>query len=137
MKDLVNEGRHLQDNFKDRLVKEDPMVSSAITAPSKADLHYKINHPVLTLLGVDSDKSAFTSLRASKTSMTITFGFKSQVTDIELLKRDASKISRTLCEMWDNYNTDHRPGKPTAVYSQELKKDVIIVPVSVSHWTGD
>ena len=30
MKDLVNEGRHLQDNFKDKLVKEDPMAGSVI-----------------------------------------------------------------------------------------------------------
>ena len=36
MKDLVNEGRHLQDNFKEKLVKEDPMMSPSITAPSKA-----------------------------------------------------------------------------------------------------
>lgn len=137
MKDLVNEGRHLQDNFKDRLVKENPMTSPAISAPSKADAHYKINHPVLTLLSVDSDRSGFTSLRASKTSMTMTFGFKSQVDNIESLKMDARKIAKTICEMLDNYNTDHRPGTPLAVYNQDIKRDVIVVPITVSHWTGD
>ena len=137
MKDLVNEGRNLQDNFKEKLVKENPMESPSITGPSKLDTHYKINHPVLTLLSIDRDKSGFTSLRASKTSMTITFGLKSQVTDLESLKRDASKIARTVCEMWDNYNTDHRPGTPLTVYNADLKRDVIQVPITVSHWTGD
>lgn len=137
MKDLVNEGRHLQDNFKEKLVKEDPMMSPTITAPSKADVHYKINHPVLTLLGIDRDKSGFSSLRASKTSMTMTFGMKSQVDNIESLKMDARKIARNICEMLDNYNTDHRPGTPLAVYNPDIKRDVIVVPITVSHWTGD
>ena len=137
MTDLVNEGRNLQDNFKNKLVEENPMMSPSITAPSKADVHYKINHPVLTLLGIDRDKSGFSSVRASKTSMTMTFGLKSQVDDIESLKMDARKIARTVCEMLDNYNTDHRPGTPLAVYNSDLKKDVIVVPISVSHWTGD
>lgn len=30
MKDLVNEGRHLQDNFKEKLAKEDSMVGSVV-----------------------------------------------------------------------------------------------------------
>lgn len=30
MKDLVNEGRHLQDNFKDKLAKEDSMSGSVV-----------------------------------------------------------------------------------------------------------
>ena len=137
MKDLVNEGRNLQDNFKNKLVKEDPMMSPVITAPSKADVHYKINHPVLTLLGIDHDKSGFSSLRASKTSMTMTFGLKSQADYTQSLKMDASKIARTICEMLDNYNTDHSPGKPLAVYDSDLKRDVIVVPITVSHWTGD
>ena len=135
MKDLVNEGRHLQDSFKDKL-KEAPM-DVAPTAPSKADMHYKINHPVLTLLGIDRDKSGFSSLRASKTSMTMMFGLKSQVDNIERLKMDARKIARTICEMLDNYNTDHRPGTPLTVYNADLKRDVIQVPITVSHWTGD
>lgn len=33
MKDLVNEGRNLQDKFKNKLVKENPMMSPSITAP--------------------------------------------------------------------------------------------------------
>ena len=135
MKDLVSEGRHLQDSFKDKL-KESPMYV-APTAPSKADMHYKINHPVLTLLGIDRDKSGFSSLRASKTSMTMMFGLKSQVDNIERLKMDARKIATTICQMLDNYNTDHRPGTPLAVYNPDLKRDVIVVPITVSHWTGD
>ena len=137
MKDLVNEGRNLQDKFKNKLVKENPMMSSSITAPSKADVHYKINHPVLTLLGIDRDEGGFSSLRASKTSMTMTFGLKSQVDNIQSLKMDASKIARTICEMLDNYNTDHSPGPPLAVYNPDIKQDVIVVPISVSHWTGE
>ena len=137
MTDLVNEGRNLQDNFKNKLVEENPMMSPSITAPSKADVHYKINHPVLTLLGIDRDKSGFSSVRASKTSMTMTFGLKSQVDDVESLKMDARKIARTICEMLDNYNTDRRLGTPLAVYNSDLKRDVIVVPITVSHWTGD
>jgi hypothetical protein len=137
MKDLVNEGRNLQDVFKNKLVKENPMMSPSITAPSKSDVHYKINHPVLTLLGIESDKSGFSSLRATKTSMTMMFGFKSQVDNVESLKMDARKIARNICQMLDNYNTDHRPGTPLGVYNPDIKQDVILVPISVSHWTGE
>jgi hypothetical protein len=137
MKDLVNEGRNLQDNFKNKLVKENPMMSPSITAPSKADVHYKINHPVLTLLGIDRDKSGFSSLRATKTSMIMMFGFKSQVDNIESLKMDARKIARNICQMLDNYNTDHRPGTPLGVYNPDIKQDVILVPISVSHWIDE
>ena len=137
MKDLVNEGRHLQDNFKEKIVKEDPMISPTTTGSSKLDAHYKINHPVLTLINIDRDNTGFTSLRASKTSMTMTFAFKSQVDNIEPLKMDARKIAKNICEMLDNYNTDHRPGTPLAVYNQDIKQNVIVVPITVSHWTGD
>ncbi len=137
MKDLINEGRHLQDNFKEKLLEEDPMVNPKTTKSSKLDAHYKINHPILTLINVDNDDTGFTSLRASKTSMTMTFAFKSQVDNIEPLKMDARKIAKNICEMLDNYNTDYRPGTPIAVYNQDIKQDVIVVPITVSHWTGD
>ena len=59
MKDLVNEGRHLQDSFKNKL-KESPM--DAPTGPSKADEHYKINHPVLTILKIEELITWFTKV---------------------------------------------------------------------------
>jgi hypothetical protein len=132
MKDLVNEGRHLQDSFKDKL-KEAPM-DVAPTAPSKADMHYKINHPVLTVLKIEQDKRGFSSNRGT-TYMTIIFGFKQpmkmDMPDIEQLKKDAWRIASDLCEKWNNYNTDHFPSKPQEV------GNTIVVPVRVEHWTGD
>lgn len=131
MKDLVNEGRHLQDSFKNRL-KESPM--DAPTGPSKADVHYKVNHPVLTILTIQDDKSGFSGNRGT-TSMQIVFGFKSSATNTmtnpEMLMRDASKIARSICDKLDNYNTSHNSGRPIQ------KGDNIIVPVRVEHWTGD
>jgi hypothetical protein len=131
MKDLVNEGRHLQDNFKDKL-KEEPM--GAPSGPSKTDIHYKINHPILTILKIEEDKSGFSSNRGT-TRMQIVFGLKSSpmntMTDPEVLMRDASKISRGICEKLNNYNTDYFSGRP------QQKDDTIIVPVRVEHWTGD
>lgn len=131
MKDLVNEGRNLQDNFKNTL-KESPM--DAPTGPSKADVHYKINHPLLTILTIQEDKGNFSSNRGT-TSMQIVFGFKSSaintMTDPEMLMRDASKIARSICDKLDNYNTSHNAGRPIQ------KGDNIIVPVRVEHWTGD
>ena len=131
MKDLVNEGRHLQDNFKSKL-KEAPM--NAPTGPSKADVHYKINHPVLTFLKIEDDKRGFSSNRGT-TYTTITFGFKSpainNMTDPEMLFRDAEKIARELCKKWDDYNTDNYAGKP------KQDGNTIVVPVRVEHWTGD
>ena len=135
--DSINKKDIVQVKILESNVNENPMMSPSITAPSNADVHYKINHPVLTLLGIDRDKSGFSSLRATKTSMTMTFGLKSQVDNIQSLKMDASKIARTICEMLDNYNTDHSPGPPLAVYNPDIKQDVIVVPISVSHWTGD
>jgi hypothetical protein len=127
MKDLVNEGRHLQDNFKNKLKEES-------TGPSKADVHYKINHPVLTVLTIQDDKSGFSGNRGT-TSMQIVFGFKSPaintMTDPEMLMRDAPKIARSICDKLDNYNTSHNAGRPMQ------KGDNIIVPVRVEHWTGD
>ena len=131
MKDLVNEGRNLQDNFKNRL-KEAPM--DAPTGPSKADVHYKINHPVLTILKIEDDKRGFSSNRGT-TYTNITFGFKSSgidtMTDPETLMGDAKKIARELCKKWDNYNTDNFAGNPKQV------GNTIVVPVKVEHWTGD
>ena len=49
MKDLVNEGRNLQDNFKDKLVKEYPMVGSVI------DLNEDFPGPGETVLAKDID----------------------------------------------------------------------------------
>ena len=135
--DSINKKDIVQVKILESNVNENPMMSPSITAPSKADVHYKINHPVLTLLGIDRDKSGFSSLRATKTSMTMMFGFKSQVDNIESLKMDARKIARTICQMLDNYNTDYSPGTPLSVYNPDIKQDVIIVPISVSHWTGD
>ena len=131
MKDLVNEGRHLQDNFKNKL-KEAPMIVP--TGPSKADIHYKINHPVLTILTIQDDKSAFSGNRGT-TRMQIVFGLKSPaintMADPEMLMRDASKIARDICGKLDNYNTTHNSGRP------QQQGNNIIVPVRVEHWTGD
>ena len=131
MKDLVNEGRHLQDSFKNKL-KESPM--DAPTGPSKADEHYKINHPVLTILKIEDDKRGYSSNRGT-TYTNITFGFKSPgidtMTDPEMLMGDAKKIARELCKKWDNYNTDNFAGNPKQV------GNTIVVPVKVEHWTGD
>jgi len=131
MKDLVNEGRNLQDNFKNKL-KEAPMGMS--TGTSKADEHYKINHPVLTILTIQHDKGGFSSNRGT-TRMEIVFGLKSPavntMTDPEMIMRDASKIARDICEKLNNYNTDHYPSRPMQ------KDNTIVVPVRVEHWTGD
>jgi hypothetical protein len=127
MKDLVNEGRHLQDKFKDKLKEE-------LTGSSKADIHYKINHPVLTILTIQDDKSAFSGNRGT-TRMQIVFGLKSPaintMADPEMLMRDASKIALDICGKLDNYNTTHNSGRP------QQQGNNIIVPVRVEHWTGD
>lgn len=135
MKDLVNEGRNLQDNFKNKLVKEDPMMSPVITAPSKLDAHYKINHPVLTLLSIQQSGGETKSMSSSQSIMIMTFGLKSRdintKTNPEMLMRDASKIARTICDLLDNYNTDHYPGRPSQ------KDNTITIPIKVTTWTGD
>jgi hypothetical protein len=114
------------------ILKESPM--DAPTGPSKADVHYKINHPILTILTIQEDKGSFSSNRGT-TSMQIVFGLKSPtnntMTDPEMLMRDASKIARSICDKLDNYNTSHNAGRPMQ------KGDNIIVPVRVEHWTGD
>lgn len=134
MKDLVNEGRNLQDNFKNKLVKEDPMMSPVITAPSKLDAHYKINHPVLTLLSIQRSGGETKSMSSSQSIMIMTFGFKSFDTNrmnTESLMKDASKIARMICDLLDNYNTDHYPGRPSQ------KDNTITIPIKVTTWTGD
>jgi hypothetical protein len=134
MKDLVNEGRHLQDNFKNKLVKEDPMMSPTISASSKLDAHYKINHPVLTLLSIKQSGGESKSMSSSQSMMIMTFGLKSSDTtmmDSESLMKDASKIARMICDLLDNYNTDHYPGRPSQ------KENTIIIPIKVTTWTGD
>jgi len=134
MKDLVNEGRHLQDNFKEKLVKEDPMMSPTISASSKLDAHYKINHPVLTLLSIKQSGGESKSMSSSQSMMIMTFGLKSSDTtmmDSESLMKDASKIARMICDLLDNYNTDHYPGRPSQ------KENTIIIPIKVTTWTGD
>jgi hypothetical protein len=114
------------------ILKEDDM--GVTTGPSKADIHYKINHPVLTILTVQDDKSGFSGNRGT-TSMQIVFGLKSiainTMADPEMLMRDASKIARDICGKLDNYNTTHKSGKP------QQQGNNIIVPVRVEHWTGD
>lgn len=134
MKDLVNEGRNLQDNFKNKLVKENPMMNPAIDAPSKLDTHYKINHPVLTLLSIKQSGGESKSMSSSQSMIIMTFGLKSSGTtmvDAESLMKDASKIARMICDLLDNYNTDHYPGRPSQ------KENTIIVPIKVTTWTGD
>jgi len=134
MKDLVNEGRNLQDNFKNKLVKENPMMNPAISAPSKLDTHYKINHPVLTLLSIKQSGGESKSMSSSQSMMIMTFGLKSSDTnmmDSESLMKDASKIARMICDLLDNYNTDHYPGRPSQ------KENTIIIPIKVTTWTGD
>jgi hypothetical protein len=134
MKDLVNEGRNLQDNFKNKLVKENPMMNPSISAPSKLDTHYKINHPVLTLLSIKQSGGESKSMSSSQSMMIMTFGLKSSDTnmmDSESLMKDASKIARMICDLLDNYNTDHYPGRPSQ------KENTIIIPIKVTTWTGD
>lgn len=135
MKDLVNEGRKLQDGFKNKLIKENPMANPNIKGQSKLDIHYKINHPVLTLLSVNQLGGANQSMSSAQSTMMMTFGLKSPgintMSDPEMLMRDASKIVRMICDLLDNYNTDHFPGRPSQ------KGDTIIVPVKVTTWTGD
>lgn len=134
MKDLVNEGRNLQDNFKNNLVKEDPMMSPTISASSKLDAHYKINHPVLTLLSIKQSGGESKSMSSSQSIMIMTFGFKSFDTNrmnTESLMNDASKIATMICDLLDNYNTDHYPGRPSQ------KDNTITIPIKVTTWTGD
>lgn len=134
MKDLVNEGRHLQDNFKDKLVKENPMISPTIDTPSKLDAHYKINHPVLTLLSIKPSGGESKSMSSSQSIMIMTFGLKSSdknMMDPASLMKDASKIAKMICDLLDNYNTDHYTGRPS------YKQDTIIIPIKVTTWTGD
>jgi hypothetical protein len=127
MKDLVNEGRHLQDNFKNKLKEES-------TGPSKADVHYKINHPILSIVTIQDDKSGFSGNRGT-TRMQIVFGMKSdgmnQMIDSDKLMRDASIIATDICKKLENYNTSYNSGRPIQ------RGDNIIVPVRVEHWTGD
>jgi hypothetical protein len=114
------------------ILKESPM--NAPSGPSKADIHYKINHPVLTILTIQEDKGTFSSNRGT-TRMQIVFGFKSSsmntISNPDMLMRDASKIARDICGKLDNYNTTHNAGRPIQ------QDDTIIVPVRVEHWTGD
>ena len=134
MKDLVNEGRHLQDNFKYKLVKENPMISPTIATPSKLDAHYKINHPVLTLLSIKQSGGESKSMSSSQSIMIMTFGLKSSdknMVDFVPLIKDASKIAKMICDLLDNYNTDHYTGRPSQ------KENTIIIPIKVTTWTGD
>ena len=131
MKDLVNEGRHLQDNFKDKLVKENPMISPTIATPSKLDVHYKINHPLLSIKQSGGESK---SMSSSQSIMIMTFGLKSSDTnmmDSASLMKDASKIAKMICDLLDNYNTDHYTGRPSQ------KENTIIIPIKVTTWTGD
>jgi len=134
MKDLVNEGRNLQDNFKNKLVKENPMMNPSIDTPSKLDTHYKINHPVLTLLSIQQSGGESKSMSSSQSIMIMTFGLKSSDTTMvnaESLMKDAIKIARMICDLLDNYNTDHYPGRPSQ------KENTITIPIKVTTWTGD
>lgn len=135
MKDLVNEGRNLQDSFKNKLIKENPTMDSNITGLSKLDKHYKINHPVLTLLSIQQSGGQTKSMSSSQSVMIMTFGLKSPSIDTmpnpDMLMRDASKIARMICDLLDNYNTDHYPGRPSQ------RDNTITIPIKVTTWTGD
>lgn len=135
MRDLVNEGRNLQDNFNNKLVKENPLMNPAIDKPSKLDTHYKINHPVLTLLSIKQSGGESKSMSSSQSMMIMTFGLKSSdvnnLGNSEVLMRDASKIARMICDLLDNYNTDHYPGRPSH------RDNTITIPIKVTTWTGD
>jgi hypothetical protein len=110
------------------------MMSPTISASSKLDAHYKINHPVLTLLSIKQSGGESKSMSSSQSMMIMTFGLKSSDTtmmDSESLMKDASKIARMICDLLDNYNTDHYPGRPSQ------KENTIIIPIKVTTWTGD
>ncbi len=93
-----------------------------------------MEHPILKIKEIKEDKSGYFGNRGNS-KITIIMDFKSldaaNNIDGEELLRDASKYAKVLCNKWDNYNTDHRTGKPQRV------GDEIIIPISVSHWTGD
>jgi len=135
MKDLVNEGRKLQDGFKNKLIKENPMANSNIKGQSKLDIHYKINHPVLTLLSINQLDSSNKSMSSIQSTMMMTFGLKSSnintMSDPEMLMRDAGKIAKMICDLLDNYNTNHYLGRPI------MKDNMITIPIKVTTWTGD
>ena len=64
----------------------------------------------------------------------MTFGLKSSDTnmmDSASLMKDASKIAKMICDLLDNYNTDHYSGRPSQ------KENTIIIPIKVTTWTGD
>jgi hypothetical protein len=110
------------------------MMSPTISASSKLDVHYKINHPVLTLLSIKQSGGESKSMSSSQSIMIMTFGFKSFDTNrmnTESLMKDASKIARMICDLLDNYNTDHYPGRPSQ------KENTITIPIKVTTWTGD
>jgi hypothetical protein len=114
------------------ILKED--TTDMPTGPSKADEHYKINHPVLTILEIQHDRGGFSSNRGT-TRMQIVFGLKSvgmtYQFNTDKLMKDASIIARDICDKLENYNTSYNSGRP------EQKEDTIVVPVRVEHWTGD
>jgi hypothetical protein len=114
------------------ILKEDDM--GVTTGPSKADVHYKVNHPILTILTIKDDKSGYSHNRGT-TRMQIIFGMKSngmgQMMDPDKLMRDASIISSDICKKLENYNTSYSSGRP------QQEGNTIVVPVRVEHWTGD
>ena len=91
-------------------------------------------HSILNIKEIKQDKTGYFG-NSGNSKITVIMDFKSVESanniDGEELLRDASKYTRTLCNKWDNYNTDHRVGNPQRV------GDEIIIPISVSHWTGD
>jgi hypothetical protein len=93
-----------------------------------------MEHPILKIKEIKEDRTGYFGNRGSS-KITLILDFKSlesanRIDDEELI-RDSYKLANHLSKKWDNYNTSHRVGTP-----QRLD-DEMIVPITVSHWTGD
>jgi hypothetical protein len=93
-----------------------------------------LEHPILKIKEIKEDRTGYFGNRGNS-KITLILDFKSldsanRIDDEELI-RDSYKLANSLSKKWDNYNTSHRVGTP-----QRLD-DEIIVPITVSHWTGD
>jgi hypothetical protein len=93
-----------------------------------------MEHQILKIKEIKEDKTGYFG-NSGNSKITVIMDFKSvdaaNTIDGEELLRDASKYARLLCKKWDNYNTDHRTGQPQRIGNE------IVIPISVSHWTGE
>jgi hypothetical protein len=93
-----------------------------------------MEHPILKIKEINEDRRGYFGNRGS-TKITLTLDFKSpesaDTMDEESIIRDSYNFVNSISKKWDNYNTSHRTGTPQRVGDQ------IIVPVTVSHWTGE